>query len=141
MADNSKAFESLGKFLETLESKNLRYNVFDDAPVVGLPYDGNHFKDLNFLFIFDEDGGSVCVKVYSIKQFEKSQLQNAYKFCNNMNFKFRWVKTYVDNDLELTAQIDAVISGDTVGDECFELLARSVSIVDDICEILNSYPL
>ena len=138
---NSAAFESLGKFLENLESHGIRYKVYNEDAVVSLPYDGNNFKDLNVLFIFDDDGHSVCVKVYSIKQFEKSQLSNAYKFCNNMNFKYRWLKVYIDNDLELTAQIDAVIGGESIGEECFELLARCVSILDDVCEVLNSYPL
>lgn len=138
---NGPAFEALGAFIETLDSHKLKYNIYDDRAVVSLPYDGNHFTDLDFIFIFDDDGKTVAVKVYSIKQFERNQLPNAYKFCNNMNFKFRWVRFYVDNDMELTADMDAVISGNTIGDECFELLARCVSIVDDACEILKTYPI
>lgn len=141
MADNAPAFEALGSFIETLDEHNIKYKLYDDRPVVSLPYDGNHFSDLDFIFIFDDDGGSVAVKVYTIKEFEKRQLPNAYKFCNNMNFKFRWVRFYIDNDMELTADMDAVIGGDTIGEECFELLARCVSIVDDVCEVLESYPL
>ena len=138
---NSAAFETLAKFIKTLDDKGLHYKTWDDRPAVSLPYDGSNFKDIDFLFVFDDDGGSVTVKAYSITQFEKRQLPNAYKFCNNVNFKYRWVKFYVDNDMELTADMDAVLDEDTVGEECFELLARCVSIVDDVCGMLNSYPL
>ena len=84
---SSPAFESLGKFIETLKEHDINYDVYDDRAVVSLPYDGHHFKDLDFIFIFDDDGRTVAVKVYSIKQFERNQLPNAYKFCNNLNFR------------------------------------------------------
>ena len=51
--------------------------------------------------------------------------------CNKCNMRFRWIKLYIDDDNDLIAETDGIIAGDTVGDECLELLYRMVSICDD----------
>ena len=54
-----------------------------------------------------------------------------------MCYAYRWMRFYVDSDNEFTAALDAVINGETIGEECYELLGRAVSIVDDVCGKLH----
>ena len=72
-----------------------------------------------------------------LEKFSEEQLYDAYEFCNKMCYAYRWMRFYVDSDNEFTAALDAVINGETIGEECYELLGRAVSIVDDVCGKLH----
>ena len=124
-------------FTKTLDQKKIKYDLHDERPVVFLKYQGENFNKLTFTFFFDDDGHSLSLKVYTILKFQQDQLASAYIFANEMNKKYRWIRFYIDDDNELTADIDAVISESTVGEGCYELLSRAVDIVDEVCGILN----
>ena len=125
-------------FVAALKNEGIKYNVSDEKPSVFIKYSGDNFDDLTFSFFFDEDGESVSLKVFSIAQFTKNQLPDAYEFCNQMNNNWRWIRFYVDSDDEFTADMDAVINPATVGAECVEILQRAVRIVDKVIGELNS---
>lgn len=119
-------------FTDKLDAEGVKYRVNPDQPVVRLGYRGDNFEGLTFTFAFDDDGESVALRVFSIAKFDKEDLPHAYRFCSMMNMEYRWIKFYVDRDDEFTAAIDAVISPETAGEECYELLGRAVAIVDDV---------
>lgn len=119
-------------FTDALKRENIKYSTNDEKAAVFVKYNGDNFSSLTFSFFFDEDGESVSLKVFSIEQFTKSQLPDAYEFCNEMNKEWRWIRFYVDADDEFTADMDAVISPATCGKECVEILRRAVSIVDKV---------
>ena len=125
-------------FVAALKKEGIKYSVSDEKPSVFIKYSGDNFDSLTFSFFFDEDGESVSLKVFSIAQFTKDQLPDAYEFCNEMNNEWRWFRFYVDSDDEFTADMDAVISPSTVGAECVEILQRAVRIVDKVVGELNS---
>lgn len=129
---------ALQRFSRQLDSEGIKYSVSSDKGVVRIVYNGDNFKSLTFTFVFDDDGKSFGIRVFSIAQFTNAQLEDAYEFCNRMNDNYRWLRFYVDEDRELTAAMDAVIPSDAVGDIGSELLHRAVSIVDSVCEELNS---
>ncbi len=134
----SPAAVVLETFTRRLDEEKIRYSVDSEKDVVRVRYNGEYFKSVTFTFIFDDDGESFALRVFSIAQFTNSQLEDAYEFCNRMNDKFRWLRIYVDEDKELTAALDAVITPATVGSVCSELMHRAVNIVDSICKELNS---
>ena len=125
-------------FCEKLNEENLFYQIHEENNVVTIGYSGKNFKSLTFAVIFDDDGSAVSIKAYSIATFKKNQLEDAYKFCNEMNTKYRWVKFYVDDDNELTASSDAIITKESIAEECIRMLALIISIVDSACEVLYS---
>ena len=134
----SAARQMLELFTAKLDSEGKYYLTNDENNVVNLNYQGENFDSLTFTVLFDEDGRSVAIRAYSIVRFKKNQLNDAYKFCNDMNNKFRWIKFYIDFEDDLTASLDAVVSPDSVAEECYELLCRTVTIVDSACEVLYS---
>ena len=129
---------ALQRFTRRLDSEGIKYSVSSDKDVVRIVYNGDNFKSLTFTFIFDDDGKSFALRVFSIAQFTQAQLEDAYEFCNRMNDNYRWLRFYVDEDRELTAALDAVIPNDEVGEIGSELLHRAVNIVDSVCEELNA---
>ncbi len=134
----SPAAASLQLFTRQLDSENIKYSVDSEKDIVRVRYNGDHFKSVTFTFIFDDDGESFALRVFSIAQFTNNQLSDAYEFCNRMNDNYRWLRIYVDDDKELTAALDAVITPATTGAVGSELLHRAVNIVDSVCKELNS---
>lgn len=53
------------------------------------------------------------------------------KACNEANKQFRWIKFYVSDNQEVMAEDDAVLDMASVGEECIELVARMVRVVDE----------
>ena len=126
------------KFMQVLTAENIKFSHDESRRVVRCVYNGDHFKGVTFTFIFDQDGESVAIRVFSIEKFEKHQLSDAYAFCNKMNNSYRWVSCYVDKDDELTVSMDAELDPTTGGQECRKLLRRVVNITEDICGELYS---
>lgn len=132
--------KAVSAFTAALRAENINFSKSDDKPSVFIKYNGDNFNNLTFSFFFDEGGDAVSVKVFSIMQFTKAQLADAYKFCNEMNNEWRWIRFYVDSDDEFTADMDAVVYPDSpsCGQDCVALLRRAVRIVDKVCGELNS---
>ncbi len=125
--------ESIKSFEAKLKKEKYKYTVGKDGDMIYLNFNGDHYKGLSFSFIFDDDGESVALRVFSIEEFSPAQLPQAYEFCNRMNNEYRWLRFHIDSDNELTAGMDAVITSENAGDVCCELLQRAVGIVDDVC--------
>jgi hypothetical protein len=135
---NNNAVKMMHLFVEGLKAGNYKYTADESKASVSLVYDADNFKGLSFRFFFDDTGKSVGLRVYSIFQFTNNQLPDAYEFCNAMNAKWRWVRFYVDDDRELTADLDAYITEESVAAECINLLGRAVNIVDDVIGEMKS---
>ena len=125
-------------FTAELDRRQIRYSTNAEKKIVSCKYDGDHFKDQSFTFFFDDDGESFSVRAYSIEQFTKNQLDDAYAFCNTVNADYRWITFYVDSDDELTARADSIANPKTIGARGYELLSRIVRITDGVCEKLYS---
>ena len=133
-----QAIEMMELFAARCTTEGLKFRKNPERASILLNYGADNFDSLDFGFYYDDSGKSVALKVFSIMKFKKEQLPIAYEFCNAMNAKWRWVRFYVDSDDELTADLDAYISKESVGDECLNLLQRAVSIVDDVMGELKS---
>lgn len=120
-------------FTNFLESNNIKYSVQDEN-CIRISYQLENLPQLAAVFFFSEECHDVSIHVFSIVKVASNKLIQAYKLCSELNAKWRWVKFYVDEDNELTAETDAVIEPNTAGRECGELLLRCVDIVKD------SYP-
>ena len=127
----------LEAFTRRLDEKKIAYSAEPEKGIVRVRYNGEYFRAVSFTFMFDSDGTSFGLRVYSIAQFTRVQLEDAYEFCNRMNEKFRWLRLFVDEDRELTAALDAVITPATARAVCTGLLHRAVNIVDSVCKELN----
>ena len=126
------------EFIAQLNKEKIRFKENREKYSVNIVYDNDHYQDLGFYFSFDEDGESFSMHVFSIEKFAKSELPDAYEFCNRMNDNYRWFCFYVDGDDELTCRYDGIIRRETAGMVCSEVLHRAVRIVDKVCEELHS---
>lgn len=116
-----------------MENKGWHCKLSDDNErIVRLSFKADNKESIDVLLAFDENERSVTLKCYNICKFAEEKKAAMYKLCSEVNADFRWLKFYVDeSDNTITGQVDAVIQVESCGDECYELVCRSVSIVDE----------
>ena len=119
-----------------LEKEDIRYEYYeptgDRSEVIKVSFNGKNADTVRVFLFFDEEGKRVNLKSFSIAKIPSEKLMDMYVVLNELNNEYRWVKFYVDSDNEVTVSDDAIIDPDSVGAECFELIIRSVSIVDEV---------
>lgn len=125
-------------FKEYLDDKGLKYQIqTDEAIRVG--FKGENAPTISAVFIFDDDAKSAAIRAFSICKIPADKLSGAYELCSRLNDKFRWIKFYIDKDNEVTAAADAVLDSKTLGAECYELMMRTMSIIDDAYPVIMQY--
>ena len=117
-------------FLEYLDQKKIKYTPNDEKKRVNIRYRGDNFSGQDFTFIFDDDGESAALRVFSICQVPDSNLPRAPLVCNKLNNEYRWFRFYLDSDQEVTMAADVSFDERTVGPICYEILQHGVSILD-----------
>ena len=123
----------LQEFLAYLDEKGVKYTEQNDH-VVKVTYTGDNLDTIPVFVIFDQDGDPyVQFKCWNIANFKNNEAKGI-NICNKLNSEYRWVKFYIDSDVDVIASIDAMIDMTTCGEECLSLVRRVVNIVDD------SYP-
>ncbi len=119
-------------FMDTLDEKGIKYSTeeleSDTAVTVGFNMENT---SLRIRVFFDDDNAHVAFRCFGFVSIKQEQFANALMTCNKCNQDYRWVKFVIDDDLDVNAYDDAVTSPDVAGEECFELLTRILTIVDD----------
>lgn len=119
------------RFERSLEAEGLKFTHERDG-VTSLCFGGGDFSypHLKKFVIFDEDGGSARLLASRFAQIPEGRHDAAVRMCNAFNSRFRWVRFYIDEDGELTCDVDAVITDESCPEACTELVYRMASIVD-----------
>ena len=119
-----------------LEEKDVRYDYFERTEerneAIKVSYRGDNAESVSVILFFDEDGESINVKSFSIAKVPSAKMMDMYVLMNEINNEYRWVKFYLDSDDEVTVSGDAIISAETAGDECLEIIHRYVGIIDEV---------
>ena len=119
------------------ESKGIRSaGVDEERNILQVKFGGDN-TNITILLCFTADGGYVTFKSFNLCKFSPDKLPQMYKACSELNRDYKWVKFYVDeSDNTVTAQDDAIIQLDSCGEECYELVGRMVTIVDEAYPVL-----
>lgn len=120
-------------YLAHMDSEGIKYTERDENSVV-VSYGGDNMQSIRITVIFDKDGGNQVHFVnWDIGNY-KDKVAKALVICNAMNKRWKWAKFYIDDDYDVTVDSDALVSADSVGPECMEMVVRLVDIID------KSYP-
>ena len=123
-------------FMTKLESRDLKY-TYNEAiegrnENVRVSFNGKYGNTVALTFFIDPDGTTVNIKVFTICKCLEEKLMEMYVQLNQLNYEYRWVKFYLDEDNEVTVSGDAVVTPETAGEELFELMARYLNIIDEV---------
>ncbi len=123
-------------FMAYLESKETHAKyVNDEESVVRVGWNLENTK-LNIYFFFGDDGKDVHLIGDGFCKAPENKQDAILKAVNECNKKFRWMKFVLKEEGEVEVEDDAVIQLDTCAEECFELMVRMCSIVDEAYPIL-----
>ena len=133
MPISARAKANLEAFAMALEQNDIKFNdVSDDkTAVVRIGYGLDNIDDLVLFFFFDADGGTMHMGSAAICHVPDAKVPALLQAVNQANIVYRWLTFYLDKDNDLVASADQILSPDTVGDTCRELLSRSLSIIDE----------
>lgn len=119
------------KALEFLESKGIHAKAMEDSTNIlkgGFSFKGG---SLTYFLDFDKDCKHLHIEVLEFAKIPDEKLDDMYKVVNECNSSYNFVKFIVNEKRgELIARADAVIDIETCGEECYELLIRTVQIIE-----------
>lgn len=126
-------------FLDELDKRHLSHrNIeeFNGRTVVPLGFELSNLRTKIYVF-FDENDRSVAIRCFGFMKVSENQFPQALMCCNSLNKSMRWVKFYVDTDMEIHAEDDAIVDEETAGVEILELVMQMAKIVDEAYPQIN----
>ena len=112
--------QSMESILQYFDEKELKYYVLQHPNKAGQELIRIRFRGKN-------------IRIWSIAKIPDLEKQSAiYPLLNEQNLDYRWYRFVLDQDNEISAFADAVITPDTAGAIAHELVIRGVQIVEDV---------
>ncbi len=126
-AANLIAFET------ALDQRDIKYVELENAaqPAVRIGYNMENMNHLDVFFWFDPDGETMHFGSGVIAHVPENKTEQALLAINAANVNYRWLAFFLDKDNDIVASGDQVLAPNVVGDTCFELLNRTLSICDE----------
>lgn len=129
--------QSTQQFVDLLIEKGIKYthSVIEDTgkDKVTIIYSGDNIPRIEVFFYFNVGGEDASIRVYNLVQnIPPEKTMNMITVANDMNIRYRFAKFCFDkSDSSLQMEMDVSFRSCEVGEICFELLQRAISICDD----------
>ena len=122
--------QAANMFVKYLDSKGIKYDILnEDESIITSGWDLEN-ASVRVYYAFSEDNVDVNITGMDFLKIPENKLDLMYKVCNEANFKYRWVKFYVNDDT-VCASDDALIQLDSAASEVFDLTGSLISVIDD----------
>ena len=119
-------------FVDFLKEHDIKFRDLDERAVRLSFHSDTVPNGVTVYVIFDaEDNNGVHFTARDFAIVPKDKYAAVLLACNEANAKYRWVKFYINDDLEIVLDEDAVIDRSSVGQECAEVAFRISDILDD----------
>ena len=118
-------------FLAELQAKEIKYMLRDldnGGAVFGIMFDSIL---TSVIFEGNDEGKHVAFRT-QIEKCPAEKTMDVLAVLNSLNEKYRWEKFYISSDGNIRVEDDAIVTPETAGEECFELLIRTVQIIKDV---------
>ena len=117
-------------FISYLNEKGVRHTVDEitDNTVVAVGYTLENTSAKASIF-FSDDNKHIAMRCFDVVKAPKDKFANLIICCNKANLEYRWAKFVINDDMEVSAQLDAIINEDDSA-EVYELMIRILDIVD-----------
>lgn len=129
----ASATANLIAFETALDQRDIKYLELENSaqPAVRIGYNMENMSHLDVFFWFDEDGETMHYGTGVIAHVPENKAGAALQAINAANVNYRWLTFFLDSDSDIVASGDQVLAPNVVGDTCFELLNRTLSICDE----------
>ena len=115
-----------------LDETRLPYNEIDSS-VIEVFEKKENIGSIRIVIGFNNiDDNRPWFRCYELGKFPKEKTAAALIACNNANKKYRWIRFYLDEENEVIAEADAVVSEASVFDETVALIICMSKNVDSV---------
>lgn len=132
----TKAAELFIEELSKHDMKHLPIREDGKRTLIPLGFQLKHTR-AEILTVFTDEDNSVAIRCMGFLSVNEEQFPQALLCCNGLNQRMRWVKFYVDDDLDINIEDDAIVDDVTGGKEIFELVMRMAAIADEAYPEIN----
>ena len=119
-------------FVDYLKKEELKFLDIDER-AIRISWDAENIAPgVDILVIFDKENRNAAhFMCGGFCKAPENKMDVMLKVCNEANKQYRWIKFYINDSQEVMAEDDAVLDMASVGEECIELVARMVRVVDE----------
>ena len=122
------------KVRSAFEENGLKYKEFKELPdgstVMIAGFDGQ-FTTFEMVIYFDSEDHTAMIRIPKLTKVPIDRRYDVLSTLNQLNQEYRWTRFFVDQDDEVTVQIDQILSKDQNADSVMELIVRTIKIVDE----------
>ena len=97
----------------TEEYKYLRFDDYEDGEVITLLFAGFNYN-LTW-HISTKPSGLVKFIAYTAKNVPEAKKQELYRLINKLQYDFRFLRLYIDDDNDLVIDYDILLTGENAG--------------------------
>ena len=116
------------------EEKGLKYKEFTELPdgstVMIAGFDGQ-FTAFEMVIYFDSEDHTAMIRIPKLTKVPIDRRYEVLSTLNQLNQEYRWTRFFVDQNDDVTVQIDQILSKDQNADSVMELIVRTLQIVDE----------
>lgn len=124
------------RFMSECERAEIKYKetreTEDGASIVVCGFNGKHNARYDVMIIFDKSEKSAGLRVFQLAAVDEEKRDEMLRVINRINSAYRWIKLTMNDEGQVAAEADAVITQETVGPVCIEVMLRLVNILNDV---------
>ncbi|MBQ9683302.1 MAG: YbjN domain-containing protein [Neisseriaceae bacterium] len=125
------------------DDKKLNYETRtgeNEETLIRAGFEMKNSEAVSIIMVFPKDEQACKLFAYDIIQFKAARRNEEYKFCNDVNVRYRWVKFYAEEQADnITATMDILLpSIDMCGEKVFASCMNFLGIIDEACGIHNN---
>ncbi len=130
------------RMIKYFDDKELKYSLIPhpkeaEQAIFRISFRGKNIDSIKFHIFVNPEGTNLAVRIWSIAKVpEPEKIPAVLTILNTQNLHYRWYRFALDEDNEITANTDAVVTPDTAGAVAHELIVRGVRIVEEIYPFL-----
>ena len=119
------------QYVEVLDNCDLNHSEIAERDGREFVEFGMIAKDtkIKVMAIFEEN--IVSNRIWGVCKVPEDKLAEVLFACNEFNQEYKFTKFVIDSDYEVTLQNDAILEGESGGQEAFDLVASMIRIVDE----------
>ncbi len=130
--------KSTQDFIRKLDEKEIRYENDGTSKsgkdMLTVSFNGKNIPTIKVSFFFDSDNESVALRCFNLAKVPEDKIAACLVAVNQQNKSFRFARFVLDtDDSTIQMEMDAVFRDHDVGEICYELMVRAVSICEKAC--------
>ena len=119
------------EFLAFMDQNGIKYTDIDER-AVRLAFNADNVpQGIMIVVVFDTENRNKVHLMSGFAKVPEAKFAQVLMAVNEANAKFRWVKFYINDNMTIQAEDDAVLDLNSVGQEAAELAFRMSNIIDE----------